>query len=178
MRTAITALLVVCWLSSGVAVAQRGHHSAGGSRSHSSHSYSGRSTNSYRSGHHSYSTGSSGHVRSYTRRNGTTVHGYTRRYRSSGLSHHGSTTARSHSTHSSAACATCTRDSHGHIRRRSSARSAFMRSHPCPSTGKTSGACPGYVVDHIQPLKRGGADVPSNMQWQTVEAAKAKDKSE
>jgi hypothetical protein len=53
-----------------------------------------------------------------------------------------------------------------------------MRSHPCPSTGKTYGACPGYVVDHITPLKRGGADSPSNMQWQTKEAAKAKDKWE
>src|SRR5262249_38829977 len=28
------------------------------------------------------------------------------------------------------------------------------------------------------PLKRGGADTPSNMQWQTIEAAKAKDRTE
>jgi hypothetical protein len=35
-----------------------------------------------------------------------------------------------------------------------------------------SGACPGYVIDHIQPLQRGGADAPGNMQWQTVEEAK------
>jgi len=35
-----------------------------------------------------------------------------------------------------------------------------------------------YVVDHVTPLKRGGADLPSNMQWQTKQAAKAKDKSE
>jgi hypothetical protein len=34
------------------------------------------------------------------------------------------------------------------------------------------------VIDHIVPLKRGGADVPGNMQWQTVQAAKAKDKVE
>jgi hypothetical protein len=32
------------------------------------------------------------------------------------------------------------------------------------------------VVDHIAPLKRGGADTPSDMQWQTK--AKAKDKVE
>jgi len=30
------------------------------------------------------------------------------------------------------------------------------------------------VVDHIVPLCAGGADAPSNMQWQTVEAAKAR----
>jgi hypothetical protein len=34
------------------------------------------------------------------------------------------------------------------------------------------------VIDHIRPLKRGGADAPSNMQWQTTAAAKAKDKIE
>jgi hypothetical protein len=34
------------------------------------------------------------------------------------------------------------------------------------------------VIDHIKPLKRGGADDPSNMQWQTTVAAKAKDKIE
>jgi len=36
----------------------------------------------------------------------------------------------------------------------------------------------GHVVDHIVPLACGGADAPSNMQWQTVEEAKAKDKWE
>jgi hypothetical protein len=60
--------------------------------------------------------------------------------------------------------------------RSSKAKRAFERSNPCPSTGKTRGACPGYAVDHVTPLKRGDADDPSNMQWQTTDAAKAKDR--
>jgi hypothetical protein len=70
------------------------------------------------------------------------------------------------------------RNSHGKIARSEKAKNDFKRSHPCPSTGKKSGACPGYVVDHIKPLKRGGQDSPSNMQWQTLAAAKAKDRTE
>jgi hypothetical protein len=37
---------------------------------------------------------------------------------------------------------------------------------------------PGYVVDNIKPLAAGGTDTPSNMQWQTVEQAKVKDRTE
>jgi len=70
------------------------------------------------------------------------------------------------------------RDSHGRIARSPEAKREFKHQHPCPSTGRSSGACPGYVIDHVQPLKRGGADAPSNMQWQTKEAAKAKDRTE
>jgi hypothetical protein len=54
----------------------------------------------------------------------------------------------------------------------------FQREHPCPSTGKTSGACPGYRRDHVIPLACGGRDAVSNLQWQTVAAAKAKDRWE
>ena len=43
--------------------------------------------------------------------------------------------------------------------------------------GKPFGACPGYVVDHIKALNRGGADDRSNMQWQTWDA-KVKDRWE
>jgi hypothetical protein len=70
------------------------------------------------------------------------------------------------------------RNKHGRIKRSSAAKHAFERQHPCPSTGKTSGRCPGYVVDHVKALECGGADAPSNMQWQTIAEGKAKDKTE
>ena len=54
----------------------------------------------------------------------------------------------------------------------------FERQHPCPPTGQTSGPCPGYVKDHIRPLACGGPDAVSNLQWQTTEGAKAKDRVE
>jgi hypothetical protein len=54
----------------------------------------------------------------------------------------------------------------------------FQLEHPCPSTGLTSGACPGWVKDHIVPLCHGGPDLPTNLQWQTVEDAKLKDRWE
>lgn len=49
----------------------------------------------------------------------------------------------------------------GRIQRSDAARHAFARQ-------------TGYVIDHIVPLACGGADAPSNMQWQTVAAAKDK----
>jgi hypothetical protein len=66
----------------------------------------------------------------------------------------------------------------GKIRRSTAAKNAFKRDNPCPSNGETSGACPGYVIDHVKALACGGADDPSNMQWQTIADGKAKDKTE
>ena len=83
-----------------------------------------------------------------------------------------------HSSHASRAAPGVARNSHGKIARNVKARDQFKHSHPCPSTGRSSGACPGYVIDHVEPLKRGGADSPSNMQWQTTAAAKEKDRVE
>lgn len=66
----------------------------------------------------------------------------------------------------------------GRIQRDAAQVLAFKRHNPCPSTGLRRGSCPGYVVDHVQPLCASGADHPSNMQWQTVADAKAKDREE
>ena len=74
--------------------------------------------------------------------------------------------------HSTSYCGSCSRDNHGHI-----ARSEGAKTHFEAQTGYPHGR-PGYVVDHIIPLKRGGTDAPSNMQWQTKADAKAKDKWE
>lgn len=54
----------------------------------------------------------------------------------------------------------------------------FMRLHPCPSTGHTYGACPGWIRDHIIPLCAGGRDTVANMQWQEYKASIEKDKLE
>lgn len=67
------------------------------------------------------------------------------------------------------------RDEQGRIKRSEKAKHDFKVAYPCPATGKQSGSCPGYVIDHIKPLACGGLDHPSNMQWQTVLAGKIKD---
>lgn len=54
----------------------------------------------------------------------------------------------------------------------------FVSQQECPSTGEHRLPCPGYVIDHIKALACGGADEPINMQWQTREEAKAKDRWE
>ena len=64
------------------------------------------------------------------------------------------------------------RSANGDLARSATARHAFAR-----KTGYPNGR-PGYVIDHIKPLACGGADTPSNMQWQTVAQGKAKDKVE
>jgi hypothetical protein len=70
------------------------------------------------------------------------------------------------------------RDEHGKIKRSEAVKGAFKHSHPCPTTGKTIGPCPGYVIDHIVPLCASGPDAVYNMQWQTTEQSKEKDRWE
>jgi hypothetical protein len=62
--------------------------------------------------------------------------------------------------------------------RSASVKREFQLTHPCPATGRTTGACPGYVKDHVLPPACGGPDAVSNLQWQTIRDAKAKDKWE
>jgi hypothetical protein len=90
---------------------------------------------------------------------------------------HSSRGYRSHAAHSRGSHLS-SRHAHRRMKRSARARDAFKHQQPCPATRRRSGVCPGYVIDHVRPLECGGADAPSNMQWQTVAAAKAKDKTE
>jgi hypothetical protein len=67
------------------------------------------------------------------------------------------------------------RDEHGRFKRSEAVKDQFKRQHPCPATGKSSGPCPGYVIDHVVPLCASGPDAAYNMQWQTLEQSKEKD---
>jgi hypothetical protein len=53
----------------------------------------------------------------------------------------------------------------------------FREKHPCPTSGHSWGACPGYVVNHIKPPCKGGLDVPANLQWQTHTDANRRDQT-
>ena len=127
-----------------------------------------------------------GHVRGYTRRDGTHVHPYTRstprtyatpsrpnRPRSySAPRAQRAPTARSYRAPSARSYPRASPNSRGRIPRSREAKDQFMR-----RSGYPRGR-PGYVVDHVVPLCAGGADAPSNMQWQTVEEGKVKDRQE
>jgi hypothetical protein len=143
------ATLLFCALTFSPAVRAQ-HHSSGG-HSHSSKSSSHASKSTTRSSKSKNKGGGPTHTHSY--RKDHMALGYT--------------------PHPSVR-----RDSHGKIKRRRAVTEAFQRQHACPSTGRTTGPCPGYIKDHIRPLECGGADDSSNMQWQTTTAAKEKDKTE
>jgi len=116
------------------------------------------------------------HVRGYTRKDGVYVAPHNRRAPGEGgyeirpsprtsspkLSSPGRTTAPRAATPNSG----------GRIKRSEAAKDEFMR-----ETGHPHG-WPGHVVDHRVPLACGGADAASNVQWQTTQEAKAKDKVE
>jgi hypothetical protein len=112
------------------------------------------------------------HVRTYTRKNGTVVSAHTRSAphsrSTSGTPTRSRVISRSHPSPN----VTGGRTRNGRIARSEEAKRQFMR-----QTGYPRGR-PGYVIDHVRPLACGGADSPSNMQWQTLSDAKAKDKVE
>lgn len=152
MQRIIFPLVLAASLTLSPLAMARGH---GGS--HSSHVSGSHSSGTHSSGSHSGGSHSS-HPKSHSPRS---------QHSSPQTTHHNSSYAQG-----------VKRDSHGKIARSQTAKNDFKKSHPCPSAGKSSGACNGYVIDHVKPLKRGGADTPNNMQWQTKEAAKQKDKTE
>jgi hypothetical protein len=72
-------------------------------------------------------------------------------------------------------CGPPTRLKDGSIRRRADVIATFQKIHPCPSTGKTTGACPNWAKDHPVPLACGGCDAVWNMQWLPVDAKAGSD---
>lgn len=177
-------------LASGTVAQARGHGGGHHYGSHSSRSYHYRSTY-YGGPHHSVSH----HYGSIAHQSGV-HHGATHHYSSIGqhnsLHHHagaghyygavarrGGASSTSHVNRGPRSAMPWyakfdpnRRDPNGRIHRSGAARERFQA-----MTGHPHG-WPGHVVDHVKPLACGGADDPSNMQWQTVAQAKAKDKWE
>jgi hypothetical protein len=147
--------LLLLVLSVGLSVSSAFAYPRSGSGGTHSHSGSSKASSSQKTVH----------VRSYTRKDGTVVQGYDRS--APGTNGHSSKASVRSST-----TAPALRDSNGKIKRSAAAKEVFERETGYPHGRK------GLVVDHIVPLACGGADAPSNMQWQTVAEAKAKDKAE
>jgi hypothetical protein len=179
MRRIVTLLLLCCLCLFAFAKGSGGHNS----------SHSGRSGKSSKPSKAKKAKGSSAektvHVSGYTRKDGKYVAPYDRRPPGTGVASTSASSSSSGHTYRRDFLAegitphpSVHYDKHGRIKRSHAAKAAFEREHPCPSTGKSTGRCPGYVVDHVQALECGGPDHPSNMQWQTTSDAKAKDKTE
>jgi hypothetical protein len=168
MSKTVVAIVFLCsLLFARSAFPQPEHHSSG---THSSTHHSSKATKAKRAG-----GDKSVHVRGYTRKDGTYVAPYERGVPGSAGS---GVYKKSYIAKEITPDSSVRRDRNGKIKRSSSAKAAFERQSPCPLTGKTSGRCPGYVVDHVNPLECGGADAPTNMQWQTTADAKTKDRTE
>jgi hypothetical protein len=65
------------------------------------------------------------------------------------------------------------RDARHRVKRSQAAMKRFRERHPCPSTRKTNGTCPGWQIVYKVPLEQGGATMPSNMHWLSDEERKA-----
>lgn len=64
------------------------------------------------------------------------------------------------------------------IPRNSEVLREFQRQTPCPATQSIAGPCPGWQIDHIEPLCAGGADRVENLQWLTVQEHKWKTRTD
>lgn len=58
--------------------------------------------------------------------------------------------------------------------RSAAVRAEFRKANPCPSTGRLTGACPGWQIDHMHPLCSGGVDQLDNLNWIRTEDHKRK----
>jgi hypothetical protein len=121
-----------------------------------------------------YGRGAGSHSSGSYHSGGHDSHNHHGRASSSDSAFHGYGASGSHrdATRYSDGAAGVQRDSHGRIKRSEAAKEQFEH-----ATGYPYGRH-GYVIDHVIPLKRGGSDTPDNMQWQTIEDAKQKDKTE
>lgn len=172
----LLAMAVVVQQSASVAEARGGHGSSGGYHSHTSYrTYTPRSAGGYhvRSSYRSYAPRiSGGNHRSYryTPRYSNAAHRYSR-HSASSQRHFGVAGSHSSRLHARTSGSITGRTSNRR-KRSASAKRAFEQQSGHP------GGWRGHVVDHIVPLACGGADAPSNMQWQTIAEGKAKDKVE
>ena len=62
-------------------------------------------------------------------------------------------------------CGAPERDAKGVIKRSSTVLTAYKKYHPCPVTGLSTGSCPGWQINHIIPLAKGGCDAVVNLAW-------------
>lgn len=66
-------------------------------------------------------------------------------------------------------CGEPAREADGTIKRSAAILYAFRKLHPCPANGSRFGACPGWAINHVVPLAKGGCDAVFNLQWLPVE---------
>lgn len=73
-----------------------------------------------------------------------------------------------------------TRNEKGNTQRSKQVIARFKQLYACPSTGKNSGACPGWAIDHVIPLDCGGIDAVYNMQWlpNTIKSGSGSDRKD
>jgi hypothetical protein len=62
-------------------------------------------------------------------------------------------------------CGEPRRNVDGRIIRSLTAKRNFVAVWACPSTGLHEISCPGWAIDHVIPLAKGGCDLAFNMQW-------------